>query len=60
MTRPINRTIPIYNIKINLPWIKEAKEVVLLSKKERLTYKVENGLSFTVPKLDIYEAIAIE
>jgi hypothetical protein len=60
MTRPINRIIPIYNINICLPWIKEVKRVMLLSKKEELNYKLENGLNITLPKVDTYEAIAIE
>ncbi|MCX7796607.1 MAG: beta-galactosidase trimerization domain-containing protein [bacterium] len=60
MTRPMNRTIPIYDIVINLPWIKDTKKVILLSEKREVNHRLENGLSFTVPKLDVYEAIAIE
>jgi len=60
MTRPINRIIPIHNISIGLPWIREVKKIMLLSKKESLSYRLENGLNFTVPELNDYEAIAIE
>ncbi|MBC7320944.1 hypothetical protein H5T89_09890, partial [bacterium] len=60
MTRPINRVIPIHNINISLPWIKEASKVMLLSEGKELSYKFENGISFTIPRLDVYEAIVIE
>ena len=60
MTRPFQRVIPLSDITIRLPWVKNARRAFTLRERKELEWKVEPGFETRISLPGSYDAIVIE
>ncbi len=61
MSRPFENIIPVRCLEVNVSGVSSASEVKALKLEENLSFTINGDtLSFTVPEIKVYEAIAIE
>ncbi len=60
MTRPIQRVIPLSDITIRLPWVKNAGRAFTLRERQELEWRVKRGFEVRIPVLGSYDAVVIE
>jgi len=60
MTRPIQSVIPLSDITIRLPWVKNACRAFTLRERKELEWKMGRGFEVRIPVLGSYDAVVIE
>ena len=61
MSRPFENIIPVSDLEVKIHGVTSVREVRALRLDRRLPFTItKEGVAFTVPRIDVYEVVAVE